>query len=47
MGAVHSSAMAEAQSFLNSDLTEFVELADELAELAGSITKKFFRYGSI
>ena len=47
MNAANSSALAEVQSFVDSDLTEFVNLADELAELAGSITKKFFRYGSI
>lgn len=29
----------------DSDLSQFVDLANELADLAGSITKRFFRYG--
>lgn len=39
-----ASSVAEAQPNLDIELSEFVQLADELAELAGSITKKFFRY---
>lgn len=39
--------MAEGQTSSDSDLSQFVDLANELAELAGSITKKFFRYSLV
>ena len=46
-GAARSSdSMAESQPVSDSDLSQFVDLANELAEVAGSITKKFFRYCS-
>lgn len=43
MAAASSKSMAQEQ-LSDSDLPEFVDLANELAELAGSITKRFFRY---
>ena len=38
-----AAASAEAQSVVDSDLEEFVNLAKELAQAAGSITRQYFR----
>lgn len=44
IAAVTANSMVQEQ-LSDSDFSEFVDLANELAELAGSITKRFFRYG--
>lgn len=44
IAAGSSDSMTEAGPGSDSDLSQFVDLANELAEVAGSITKKFFRY---
>lgn len=44
IAAASSNSMTQEQ-LGDTDLSQFVDLADELAELAGSITKRFFRYG--
>ena len=44
IAAASSSSVAEERPSADSDLSLFVDIANELAELAGSITKKFFRY---
>lgn len=43
IAAGSSDSMTEAGPGSDSDLSQFVDLANELAEVAGSITKKFFR----
>ena len=43
MAPARAAASAEAQSVVDSDLEEFVNLAEELAQAAGSITRQYFR----
>jgi len=43
MAPARAAASAEAQSVVDSDLEEFVNLAKELAQAAGSITRQYFR----
>lgn len=43
MAPARAAASAEAQSVVDSDLGEFVNLAEELAQAAGSITRQYFR----
>ena len=38
---------ADAQSIVEDDLKEFVSLAEELAQTAGSIIKQYFRCPSV
>lgn len=44
IAAGSSDSMTEEGPGSDIDLSQFVDLANELAEVAGSITKKFFRY---
>ncbi len=43
MAPARAAASAEAQSVVDSDLEKFVNLAKELAQAAGSITRQYFR----
>jgi len=43
MAPARAAASAEAQSVVERDLDEFVNLAKELAQAAGSITRQYFR----
>ncbi len=43
MAPARAAASAEAQPVVDSDLEEFVNLAKELAQAAGSITRQYFR----
>ena len=47
MKSICAASVAEPQILQDSDLSEFVKLAEELAELAGSITQKYFRFGQL
>ena len=43
MAPARAVASAEAESVVDSDLEEFVNLAKEIAQAAGSITRQYFR----